>query len=102
MWKKRYNQKFWWYVGIFRLLNLLENMNQSESSFPFRQCGSKMIIIKFSIINFFSKCERSKDCNRDEIVNENGEIKTPLDHELDGQHPWHLENYPDIPNLHVM
>lgn len=42
------------------------------------------------------------NCNRDEIVNENGEIKTPLDHDLDGQHPWHLENYPDIPNLHVI
>ena len=34
---------------------------------------------------------------------ENGKIKTPLDHEVfDGKHPWHLEKYPDIPNLHII
>ena len=26
-----------------------------------------------------------------------------MDHEVfDGKHPWHLEKYPDIPNLHII
>jgi hypothetical protein len=36
------------------------------------------------------------------IIDENGKIQTQLDHHFDGKHPWHLEEYPDIPNVNIM
>ena len=42
------------------------------------------------------------NCAREEIIDENGKIKTPINHEYDGKHPWHLEKYPDIPDLHII
>lgn len=42
------------------------------------------------------------NCQREEIIDQNGKIKTPINHDYDGQHPWHLESYPDIPNLHII
>ena len=49
------------------------------------------------ILSSYQNCPDSPD------IDENGKIKTPLDHEVfDGKHPWHLEKYPDIPNLHII
>ena len=43
----------------------------------------------------------ARPCSPDK--DENGKIKTPMNHEVfDGKHPWHLEKYPDIPNLHII
>lgn len=42
------------------------------------------------------------NCHRDDLISPTGKLKTPLDHALDGKHPWHLETYPDIPQLNII